>query len=81
MELIIITVILAFTVYRELSFSRERREFLTRLTTREQDFLDRLMAKDLPEVKREQAPPRQPLAITRRQNDQRKVEEARKVDG
>ena len=78
---ILCVILLALLFYRELSFSRERREFFTRLTTREQDFLDRLMAKDLPEVKREQAPPRQPLATSRRQNDQRKVEEARKVDG
>ena len=82
MQFIVITVaIFAFTIWREICFSRERRDYLDKLTRREQDFLDRLMAKDLPEVKREQAPQRDPVAITRRQNDARIAEQARKVEG
>ena len=82
MEILIILILfILFTVWREICFSRERRDYLERLTKREQDFLDRLMAKDLPEVKREQAPPRTPAAITRRQNDARIAEQVRKVEG
>jgi hypothetical protein len=80
MDIIIPIALLAFIICREVSFSRERKELIDRLTKREQDFLDRLMAKDLPEVKREQTPPRAPIAITRRQNDIRLAKAAKKAE-
>lgn len=72
-------IVFAFIIWREVIFVRERRELVDRLTAREQDFLDRLMAKDLQDVKRAQSPMTEPRAVTRRQNDARISEEMRRI--
>ena len=79
--LITLTIFILFTTWRELTFSRERKDLIDRLTKQQQDALDRIMAKDLREVKQEQAPPRVTAATTRRQNDQRMAEQMRKEAG
>ncbi len=78
---IVLVIFVMFSAWRELIFARERKDLIDRLTKQQQDALDRIMAKDLREVKQEQAPPREPVSVTRRQNDKRLIEEARKIDG
>ena len=79
MEFIFSFMLLAFVAWREYCFSRERKELIEKLTKREQDFLDRLMAKDLPEVKQAQKLPDGGRVISKYKNNVRIAEEARKT--
>ncbi len=79
--LITLTIFILFLTWRELSFSRERKDLIDRLTKQQQDSLDRIMAKDLREVKSAQAEPKIAAATTRRENEKRIIEQARRVDG
>ena len=75
MELIVLAVItalsLALTLHTNLTARQERRELIAQLTAKDQDMLDRLMAKDLPEVKREQREPTPAEVSSRRRNDEK----------
>ncbi len=79
--LIILLVFVAFILFRELTFSRERKDLIDRLTKQQQDSLDRIMAKDLREVKSAQAEPKIAAATTRRENEKRLIEQARRSEG
>ncbi len=82
MEILITLILfLIFTAWRELTFSRERKDLIDRLTKQQQDSLDRIMAKDLREVKSAQAEPKLAAATTRRENEKRIIEQARRLEG
>lgn len=78
--LIIINLALAgLFAYQLLEARKERQELVNKLVAKELDMLDRLMAKDLPEVKQAQQPPNPGVVTSRRRNDQRIAEENAKI--
>ena len=77
--LIIINLALAaLFAYQLLEARKERQELVNKLVAKELDMLDRLMAKDLPEVKQARQPPNPGVVTSRRRNDQRIAEESAK---
>jgi len=61
----------ALFAYQLLEARRERQELVHELVAKNLDMLDRLMAKDLPEVKLAQQPPNPGVVTSRRRNDER----------
>ncbi len=76
---IITTLTLALCAYQAHTAKQERRELIAQITAKDQDMLDRLMAKDLPEVKQQQKPPAEGHATSKRRNDQRIAEQNKKL--
>ena len=62
-----------------ISAKQERRELIAQLTAKDQDMLDRLMAKDLPEVKVAQREPTPGGITSKRRNDERIAEQNAKI--
>lgn len=54
---------------------QERQELLRQLTAKDQDILDRLMAKSLPEVKQAQREPETGVVTSKRRNEERLTKE------
>ena len=83
MELIVLAVItalsLALALHTNITARQERRELIAQLTAKDQDMLDRLMAKDLPEVKVAQREPTPGGITSKRRNDERITEQNAKI--
>ncbi len=58
---------------------QERENLIKQIIAKDQDMLDRLMAKDLPEVKQAQKPPAEGVVTSKRRNDQRIAEQNKKL--
>ncbi len=85
MELILLSIIttlsLALCAYQAHTAKQERATLIAQLTAKDQDMLDRLMAKDLPEVKQAQKPPAEGHATSKRRNEQHLTEKNKKLAG
>ena len=71
----------ALFAHQLLEARKERKEMVDRLVAKETDYLDRLMAKDLSEVKREQRDPVPGNVTSKRQNDQKLYEKNARLAG
>lgn len=65
--------------YIHASAKQERQELVRRLVVREQDILDRLMAKGLTEVKYAQREPESGVVTSKRRNDARITQEKAQI--
>ena len=79
--LIALIVSVLFTAWREATAHRERAELTRQLIAKDQDMLDRLMAKDLQDVKYKQQEPVTAGITSKRRNNERLVEERAKIAG
>ena len=63
----VIFLLIGFIVYQQIAHQTERQQLVDKVTAKEQDYLDRLMSKDLPEVKQVQSDHRGRV-LNKRQN-------------